>query len=744
MIRRKTLFIWITAAAVLIAGGGAAGLMLKNPTAAAYKDPDGTRFTFKTQGDRFLKYEKDGTWKEIFVKGVNLGATVPGHFPGELPATEEDYLRWFKEIDDMGANVIRVYTIHQPVFYQALVKYNKDKGDDPLYFMQGIWSPEEQLIEQQDAYSGDITKQFKEEIKKAVAAVYGDVTIPQKQGSASGEYKANAGKYLMAWHLGTEWDPGMVKNTNKVHSDVKAYQGKYFSGTKDAAPFENWLASLLDYTAEQEEHYGWEHPVTFTNWVTTDVLSHPGEPLFEEDMASVDARHVQPTGWKGGYFAAYHVYPYYPDFFRTDSTLQTIKDDKGNYNTYKAYLRQLKAKYKDMPLMVTEYGVPSSVGVSHFGAGGRDQGGHNEQEQGEIDASLTKDIHDEGYAGAILFMWQDEWFKKTWNTMPMELPEDRRSYWINVLTNEKMFGLLGMLPGKEKLITIDGNLTDWDRLPEGEVQHWQGKIPGVQDMKITHDEGYLYIGMKLDHPFDPAKSRLYIGADTITGGNQPSAKQLPGRKLEGGAPETLIEIGKDEESQVEIAADYDFHQRLYGKDGYWMLPEAEAGNTAPFHPWKLAISLLMNPPDTRFSHPFIDKTIGTLKRGTTDRSKETFDSLTSWQYSGDSIEMRIPWMLLGFSDPSSLQVIDYGPLKERSYFGTTTTDGIRLIPWIVQRDGSGVSWPGGDQKTLNVQSLPLYTWKQWDTVQYSEQLKQSYYIMKDAFTKISGPKEKKE
>lgn len=98
--------------------------------------------------------------------------------------------------------------------------------------MQGIWSPEEQLIEQQDAYSGDITKQFKEEIKKAVAAVYGDVTIPQKQGAASGEYKANAGKYLMAWHLGTEWDPGMVKNTNKVHSDVKAYQGKYFSGTK--------------------------------------------------------------------------------------------------------------------------------------------------------------------------------------------------------------------------------------------------------------------------------------------------------------------------------------------------------------------------------------------------------------------------------------------------------------------------------------------------------------------------------
>ncbi|BFH61600.1 hypothetical protein [Paenibacillus azoreducens] len=736
MIKRRTLFLWISAAVVLIAGGIVAGFMASAPPRAVFKDEDGTKFTFKTEGDHFMRYDRDGNWKEMFVKGVNLGATVPGHFPGELPATEEDYLRWFKEINEMGANVIRVYTVHQPVFYSALAKYNQDKGHDPLYFMQGIWSPEEELIASQDAYSGQIEEQFKAEIRKAVAAVYGDISVPEKQGASSGEYKTNAGQYLMAWHIGTEWDPGMVKNTNKTHSDVPAYKGEYFSGTQDASPFENWLAELLDYAAGQEKQYGWEHPVTFTNWVTTDVLSHPGEPLFEEDMVSVDARHVRPTGWKGGYFAAYHVYPYYPDFFRTDGSLQTIKDKQGNFNTYKAYLRQLKAKFKDMPIMVTEYGVPSSVGVSHFGAGGRDQGGHNEQEQGEIDASLTRDIYDEGYAGAILFMWQDEWFKKTWNTMPFEIPADRRAYWINVLTNEKMFGVLGMLPGKENQVIIDGKLSEWDGLPQDEVQHWQGQVPGIRDMRITHDEGYLYLGIELEKDFDPKTTKLYIGADTIPGGNQPSKNQLPGRKLEGGALEALIEIGKDEESQVKIASDYDFHARLYGKEGYWMLPETKPEQDPPFHPWKLAISLQMSPPDTRFAHPFIDKTIGMLKRGTTDRSKAQFDSLTSWQYSGNIIEMRIPWMLLGFSDPSSLQVIDYSPLKQGKAFSTVTTDGIRLIPWLVQKGETKASWPGQASDTLDIRNIKPYTWKPWDTVHYSEQLKQSYYAMQKVYSEL--------
>src|SRR5690606_27348702 len=108
---------------------------------------------------------------------VNMGATIPGHFPGELPISKKDYIRWFGLIQEMGANVIRVYTIMMPQFYEALVEYNADHRDNPLFFIQGVWSPEEQLIEGQDAFDPAVKEQFAQEIKDAVNAVYGKADI---------------------------------------------------------------------------------------------------------------------------------------------------------------------------------------------------------------------------------------------------------------------------------------------------------------------------------------------------------------------------------------------------------------------------------------------------------------------------------------------------------------------------------------------------------------------------------------
>jgi hypothetical protein len=250
--------------------------------------------------------------------------------------------------------------------------------------------------------------------------------------------------------------------------------------------------------------------------------------------------------------------------------------------------------------------------------------------------------------------------------------------------------------------------------------------------------------MELEEAFDPEDSKLFIGADTIPGGDIPK-KELAGRSLTGGELETLIQLGQDDESQVSIAPSYDFHSRLYGKDGYWMLPDKpKAGSKddpivpgGTFHAWKLAISLMMNPPDTRFAHPFIDETVGMLKRGSSDPESHDFNSLTAWQSKDRFVEMRIPWMLLGFGDPSSLQVVDYSPLKNKREFSTVTTEGIKLAPWIAKRSElDGSADPAADTREIDLGKIQPYTWELWETPVYSERLKQSYYDMQEIFTRL--------
>jgi len=693
----------------------------------------GFQMKFRTSGERIEIYQNQ-SWQPFFVKGVNLGASLPGHYPGELPITKEDYLRWFAMIDEMGANVIRVYTIHPPEFYEALVSYNRQKEGAPLYLMQGIWSPEELLIEKKDAFLPEIREEFRREIQDAVGAVYGDVTLPPKSGKASGTYRANAGPYLIGWHTGTEWDPVMVQNTNKLHAKAASYQGTHFRTTDKSTAFEAWLAERVDTVASEESMRGWQHPMTFTNWVTTDPLAHPGEPIYQEDLVSVDPTHLQAASWDAGYFASYHVYPYYPDFFRHDPALQQVKNDAGQIDTYKAYLRQLKAYHKDLPLVVTEFGVPASWGTAHLGNLGRDQGGHTEKEQGEIDAQLMREIGEEGYAGGIVFAWQDEWFKKTWNTMRFELPEDRRSLWINVLTNESLFGLLGMYPNKDGVLHIDGDPADWNKLQPEEKQRLELNVPGISEVRMTHDEGYVYLLARLDQPFDPEKEKLYFGVDTTPGGNR-HAPELGGVTLDEGL-ETLISLGKDGESEVRIASNYDFHARLYGK-AYGMLPVKEEelrDDSGVFKPWKLAVGLEMEPPDSKTYYPMEEVAAGRLERGTTHPGDARYNSLAAWQANGKVVELRVPWMLLGFSDPSSLTVMSYQ--GEGKSFQTTTTKGIRLLPWIVDRTKATATSLPQSGTPYRVSELPLYAWKAWEQVRYHERLKQSYSILQDAYRSI--------
>jgi hypothetical protein len=83
-----------------------------------------------------------------------------------------------------------------------------------------------------------------------------------------------------------------------------------------------------------------------------------------------------------------------------------------------------------LPVLIAEFGVPGSRGLTHKNPFGWNQGFLSEDEQGKIISRLFEDIMAEKLLGGLVFTWQDEWFKRTWNTVDYDNP-DRRPYWSN-------------------------------------------------------------------------------------------------------------------------------------------------------------------------------------------------------------------------------------------------------------------------------------------------------------------------
>ena len=660
-------------------------------TADAPIEQGGLDLPARVEGSR-LALAVDGRFEPRFWPGVNLGATTPGHLPGELAPTREDYDRWLDGMRRIGARVVRIYTILRPDFYEALDAHNGRHPEAPLYFIQGVWIPdEEQLLAGRDAYAPEVTRGFDDEIADAVAVVHGDADLPERPGHASGVYRADVARWLLAWSPGVEWDPVATRATDRRNRGAPRHAGRYIASTADATPMERWIAARLDHLAALEAERGWSRPVTFTNWLTTDPLEHPSEPLRNEDLVSIDATHLRATErWPGGFFASYHAYPYYPDFLRLEY--------RGARDPYAAYLRELRAHHGDQAVMVTEFGVPTGIGVAHLGPLGRDQGDHSEQEAGAMDADMLHAIEREDYAGGILFEWTDEWFKRTWNTIDVELPPERRPLWRNVMTNEEQFGIVAVEPGERPAVTVDGRADEWEGNGSREIG----------PLRATHDAGHLYLLLR-----DRSPGRLTLAFDVRPGGN----RGVPGRPGVAPHADVALILGPGARARVLHATWTDPISFLYGIAADHVPVDSadlEPGSGAWVTP-RLMLNRPYRVPNTGERRPTELADVGRLRWGTADPQAEGFDGRVT--VSGDEAvtEVRIPWALLTFSDPSSRRV--WEPLPDGS-IGSREVGRIRIE---LARE-SGPATLAGD-----------YGWDGWNAVDWHERHKAGWDAVADAF-----------
>lgn len=684
---------------------------------------DGIKLAGKVGSD-YVQINQDGKWKDMTIKGVNMGIAKPGHFPGETAITKEEYLRWFKQIGAMNANSLRVYTIHPPEFYEAFYEYNQ-MAEKPLYLFHGVWVNEEIFLKTKDAFAKENTEEFQDEIKRTVDLIHGNADIPDRPGHASGQYKYDISPYVLGWVFGVEWDPEVVVSTNEKHKGMKDLKGEYLY-TEKAQPFEVWISTMMDEAVSYETStYQWQRPVSFTNWVTTDLLDHPYEPSEKEDMVSVDPNVIKATDQlHTGLFASYHIYPYYPDFLNYEPAYINYLDHRGEKNNYAGYLNDMK-KHHTMPLVVAEFGVPGSRGLTHRNVDGLDQGHHSEKEQGEIDRRLFEDIIAENLAGGMVFTWQDEWFKRTWNTMDYDDP-DRRPFWSNAQTNEQQFGVLSFDPGKNRtdVLHVDGRKEDWA---------FKGIKPAFQDgdhaLYVSSDERYVYVRVDTDSVKDKDSYLLF---DSIPDQGQSTIPGVDDVKTKG--VDFVLHMKGDQSARLLVDSYYDSYYYHYGNllEMIDKEPYADKKDNGVYHPIRLTLNKELTIQGKTL--PFESYETGKMQFGTANPGDEDYDSLTDISVSpeGDMTEIRIPWQLLNIKDPSLKDAM--GDMWKTGIEGKKKIDSINI--GLYETDGKeSYAYPALKDGFMDPAAFYRYSWKEWEEPTFHERLKDSYYILQEAYGK---------
>jgi hypothetical protein len=689
------------------------------------------------------------SWQPLFLKGINLGVGLPGYFPGEFAVKQDTYRRWFEQMAELGVNSLRTYTLHPPGFYEALAKFN-DRSPRKLYLVQGIWAELPQNGDFNDpAYVGELQR----DIRNCLNALYGNATLPERPGAASGAYRWDVSPYVCAYLFGREWEGCAVNLFNqRSHGATADFRGVFLQ-VSDGSPFERWAASMMDgIQAFENETYGVTRPVSIVNWPTLDPLVHPSESEHEqearwqgqtqppdicnenEDTVSFDTAKI--SSRRGpGFFATYHAYPYYPDFMNYDYLASDAP--------YGAYLRQLRDHHRGQAVLIAEFGVPSSRESAHWHRQGWHQGGHSEARQGDINGMMMKTIHQAGLAGGVLFSWFDEWFKKNWLISAFDAPADRSVCWFNAQNPEQNFGLLAAYPGYPgKAVSLTGSAGEWKDAAllaakgPGRLLHRFGDggdgSRQLRTLKVRHDEGFLYVLLETSAAVDFNAAHYCIGLSTAGGENGELLVPF-GTGFRSAAGLTfLVHLAGRERSRILACHDYD--KGLNAKRGFIRPGRSDQGQ------WVIMqnkTNMRRLSKDGKRVFPARHASLSALQFGSLDPSHRDHDSRADFYVRGTTIELRIPWGLINFSDPSSKRIV-WIEREERSR--ATAGVGVLALSYKPAPGGPAAVRTGREHNAADVLPVDgppvLYAWEEWTTPLYHFSLKESYHRYRKALAEL--------
>ena len=403
----------------------------------------------------------------------------------------------------------------------------------------------------------------------------------------------------------------------------------------------------------------------------------------------INPNNINPKGkLKTGIFASYNLYPSYTNM-------------NENQDNIEEYVNELKNTHK-IPIIIGEYGVPSSRNSADFNTDAN-KGYINEQEQGEILVNAYRTINNANIAGSFIFELQDSWQRTSWNTKELKIL-DRAPYWSDAQDYSQNFGLIAFDPGQ----------ANSKLYPDEKIDEWDNKniINKNDDISLSmkSDEKYLYFMLKSENTINLDKQDIYVYLDITPNSGSTKSSQL---NLNFDKPvDFIIEIKDRENAKVLVHEYYNYFSLNQNKKEYQKRPDliSVQSDMDEFSPIYIETS-----PRIVESKKF---ETGKLVHGNSNPLNENYNSASDFYVGNDYVEIRVPWSLLNFMDPSTKQIMD----DIYKYFSSK--------PMTINEINVGVTIKENEEIKEKLDSTK-FKLNSWIKPNYHQRLKKSYYIIKD-------------
>jgi hypothetical protein len=313
--------------------------------------------------------------------------------------------------------------------------------------------------------------------------------------------------------------------------------------------------------------------------------------------------------------------------------------------------------------------------------------------------------------------------------------------WYNMLDAEQNFGMVALQPGMDRLkVKLSGSSTEWADATELGTGLVTGQIESV---KVQHDEGWLYLRVKLKEfdDWDFSETGLCVALDVLDPGRGNFSLPAPLDVKSGNGLEVamLFQNGHARLVQTDsfrlwtpYRVPYSVTPRLTAAEPYVL--EAEDNPEA----WVEPVVETNRRRVGRDGNVYQERIypLNPMPRGSLQAGAE-YNDLAVWNVDSVAgvLEIRWPWLLAGFVGPHQRRVLQ---ADESGRNSSEVSEGVAVAVALFEPGGTPLAlWPRAGDK-VEPELAGRYTWQDWgpEGITYHSRLKPVYYEMQQKFAEL--------